>query len=81
LWSFEAKVDRKKSTSANYEDSFFEKIYKECKDIIICPECGRIWMQENGNSYISYTKEHWPDEPAEDKRLSFIRNLKNCLSA
>jgi|GEM_PF-4914151 len=65
LWRFEARAEKK--TAANDNKDFFEKIYRECKGIIICPECGRIWMQENASSYIPYIRESWPHESVENK--------------
>jgi len=67
LWRFEPKVEKKLIADSG-EGIFFKKIQRECKDIIICPECGRIWMQKNANSYIPYIKEHWPTE---DKKSFF----------
>jgi len=67
---------RQKKTTVNDNEDFFEKIYRECKDIIICPECGRIWMQKNNNEYLAYVKEYFPDPPAENERLSWINALR-----
>lgn len=39
------------------EDQFYEALDNGSRQVIICPNCGRLWLSEDGSDYRSYLKE------------------------